>query len=64
MRTEFLCISVLIVALGHKVKLARCKSALKKGKRKVQGVPRGYLFPFSMYYSVDFLPFAPRETVF
>ena len=28
MQTEFSCISVLIVALGPRVKLARCKSAL------------------------------------
>ena len=28
MRTEFLCISVLRVASGHRVKLASCKSAL------------------------------------
>ena len=28
MRTEFLCISVLRVALGPRVKLASCKSAL------------------------------------
>ena len=28
MRTEFLCISVLRVASGHRVKLARCRSAL------------------------------------
>ena len=28
MRTEFLCISVLRVASGPRVKLARCKSAL------------------------------------
>ena len=29
MRTEFLCISVLIVASGPRMKLASCKSALK-----------------------------------
>ena len=29
MRTEFLCISVLRVASGHRVRLASCKSALK-----------------------------------
>ena len=29
MRTEFLCISVLRVASGPRVKLASCKSALK-----------------------------------
>ena len=41
MRTEFLCISVLRVASGPRVKLASCKSALKKKcKRKVQGVPQ------------------------
>ena len=40
MRTEFLCVSVLRVASGPRVKLASCKSALKKGKRKVQGVPQ------------------------
>ena len=28
MRTEFLCISVLRIALGPRVKLARCKSVL------------------------------------
>ena len=28
MRTEFLCISVIRVASGHRVKLASCKSAL------------------------------------
>ena len=28
MRTEFVCISVLKVASGHRVKLASCKSAL------------------------------------
>ena len=40
MRTEFLCISVLRVASGPRMKLASCKNALKKGKRKVQGVPQ------------------------
>ena len=31
MRTEILCISVLRVASGHRVKLASCKSALNPG---------------------------------
>ena len=30
MRTEFLCISLLRVASGHRVKLASCKSALNR----------------------------------
>ena len=34
MRTEFLCISVLRVASGPRVKLASCKSALKKLREK------------------------------
>ena len=36
MRTEFLCISVLRVALGPGVKLASCKSALNRSKAVVQ----------------------------
>ena len=57
MRTEFLCISVLRVASGPRVKLASCKSALnppvvystdrsKKGKRKVQGVSQSQTAAF------------------
>ena len=43
MQTDFfLCISVLRVASGPRVKLASCKSALKKGKRNVQGVPHSH----------------------
>ena len=34
MRTKFLCISVLRVASGSRVKLASCKSALKKVREK------------------------------
>ena len=34
MRTEFLCVSVLRVASGPRVKLASCKSALKKVREK------------------------------
>ena len=38
MRTEVLCISVLRVASGHRVKLASCKGALN------QPTPGGLLF--------------------
>ena len=44
MRTDFLCISVLRVALGTRMKLASCKSALNHSKvystdRSKAGVP-------------------------
>ena len=61
MRTEFLCISVLRVASGLRVKLASCKSAFKPssswclGRVAVCdcGTPWTFLLPFFSYSSVD-----------
>ena len=61
MRTEFLCISVLRVASGLRVKLASCKSALNPpvvsssswclGRAAVCdcGTPWTFLLPFLLY---------------
>ena len=56
MRTEFLCVSVLRVASGPRVKLASCKSALKppvvystdRSKAVVPVLVFSYLFFYSL----------------
>ena len=46
MRTEFLCISVLRVASGPRVKLANCKSALNPPVVVIVCTPWTFLLPF------------------
>ena len=61
MRTEFLCISVLRVASGPKVKLASCKSALKPvmvystGRSKASVPVLVLLWCFVVYFTRRFV---------
>ena len=56
MRTEFLCISVLRVASGPRVKLASCKSALNPPAAVCDsGTPWTFLLPFFLSYLSDYV---------